>query len=135
MGVSQHHELIQARRREARTDAFLREMRLRIGIESVVSELVRGYGARRARYRGQRKNMLQITFIAAAANLKRLALALLPNLSSYHPFHHLRFSTKSFSTALHNFQIKSHMFLLLKRGNGFQPVTLHDFILLFCTFV
>jgi transposase len=75
LGVSQHHALIQARRREARTDAFLREMCLRIGIESVVSELVRGHGARRARYRGRRKNTLQMAFTASAANLKRLASA------------------------------------------------------------
>jgi transposase len=74
LGVSQHQALIQARRPEARTDAFTRQMRLRIGIERGVSELVRGHGARRARYRGQRKNALQQTFIAAAANLKRLAL-------------------------------------------------------------
>lgn len=75
LGISLHHDLIQARRHEEQTDAFRQEMRIRAGAESVISELVRGYGARRARYRGQRKNELQLAFIGAAANLKRLALA------------------------------------------------------------
>jgi hypothetical protein len=75
LGVSLHHRLIQARRREEQTVSFNQEMRIRSGAESVISELVRGYGARRARYRGQRQNAIQVAFIGAAVNLKRLALA------------------------------------------------------------
>lgn len=48
-------------------------MQIRVGIESVISELVRAYGLRRARYRGQAKNALQVYFIGA--NLKPLAKA------------------------------------------------------------
>jgi hypothetical protein len=75
LGLSLHHDLIQARRQEAQTASFNQEMRIRSGAESVISELVRGYGARHARSRGQRKNELQLAFIGAAANLKRLAWA------------------------------------------------------------
>jgi hypothetical protein len=75
LGVSIHHDLIQARRQEEQTASFNQEMRIRAGAESVISELVRGYGARRARYRGQRKNALQAAFIGAAINFKRLAFA------------------------------------------------------------
>jgi hypothetical protein len=39
-----------------------------------VSEMVRGHGLRRSRHRGRRKNQLQMLFVAAATNLKRLAL-------------------------------------------------------------
>ncbi len=101
LGVSIHHDLIQARRREEQTASFNQEMRIRAGAESVISELVRGYGARRARYRGQRKAALQVAFIGAAVNLRRLALRLfvptrcLPNPSSYHWFHRPCFSTES----------------------------------------
>ncbi len=73
LGISEHHELIQARRREALTEEFQKEIKIRAGIEGTVSEIVRGHGGRRSRYRGSRKNQLQALFIAAAVNLKRLA--------------------------------------------------------------
>jgi transposase len=101
LGISFHHDLIQARRHEEQTDAFRQEMRIRAGAESVISELVRGYGARRARYRGKRKNALQVAFTGAAMNLKRLGQAVfapaahLANLLAYYPFHHSCFSTES----------------------------------------
>jgi hypothetical protein len=68
-----HHDLIQTHRRDEQTDVFKREMATRVGIESVISELVRGHGLRQARYRGFRKTQLQAYFIGACANLKRLA--------------------------------------------------------------
>ena len=74
LGVNAYHDLIQARRREAGTKAFKQEMKIRAGIEGTISEMVRGHGLRRSRYRGQRKNQLQVLFVAAATNLKRLAL-------------------------------------------------------------
>lgn len=68
-----YHDLIQARRSEAATEAFKQEMKIRAGIEGTISELVRSHDLRRSRYRGRRKNQLQVLFGAAAANLKRLA--------------------------------------------------------------
>ena len=75
LSLNLHHELIQEHRKEAATPTFRREMQIRVGIESVISELVRTHGLRRARYRGRAKNSLQVCFIGAAANLKRLAKA------------------------------------------------------------
>ena len=65
--------MLQARRQEAETPAFQREMHLRAGIEATISEVVRAHGARRSRYRGLAKNQLQALFTATATNLKRLA--------------------------------------------------------------
>ena len=76
LGVNAYHDLIQARRQEADSEAFKEEMQIRAGIEGTVSEIVRGHGARRARFRGRRKNQLQALFVAAATNLKRLARSL-----------------------------------------------------------
>jgi transposase len=73
LGINIHHDLIQARRLEADTEAFRQEMHIRAGIEGTVSEMVRSHGLRRPRYRGTRKNQLQALFGAAAVNLKRLA--------------------------------------------------------------
>ncbi len=80
LGVSRHHVLIQARRREANTLAFQVEMHLRAGIEGTISELVR------ARYRALAKNQLQALFIATATNLKRLARTLTAGLSTLYSF-------------------------------------------------
>ena len=69
--VSEHHDLIQARRTEQQTDAFKEEMHRRNAIEATVSELARGYGMRRCRYRGLKKTQLQSCMAAAACNLTR----------------------------------------------------------------
>jgi hypothetical protein len=69
--VGQHHDTIQARRKEQKTEVFQADMRHRNAIEGAVSELVRGYGLRRCRYRGRAKARLQNWFIGAACNLKR----------------------------------------------------------------
>lgn len=66
------HSLLQGRRREMQTAAFKAEMRRRNGIEGTQSELVRGYGLRQARYRGQAKVRLQNYLIGAACNIRRL---------------------------------------------------------------
>lgn len=73
LGISLYHDLIQTRRRDEQTNAFKREMAIRVGIENVISELVRCHGLRQARYRGFLKNQLQAYFIGACTNLKRLA--------------------------------------------------------------
>lgn len=63
---------LEARRAEARTEAFRDKLHPRAGIESTISELVRRHQARSARYRGKAKLRLQGYFTAVAANLKRL---------------------------------------------------------------
>lgn len=70
--VGELHSLLQDRRREMQTDAFKQEMHRRNGIEGTQSELVRGYGLRQARYRGQAKVRLQNYLIGAACNIRRL---------------------------------------------------------------
>jgi len=69
--VGAYHEVLQARRREQKTEAFAEEKKKRNAIEGTQSELVRGPGARRARYRGLAKVRLQNYFIGAACNVKR----------------------------------------------------------------
>lgn len=77
LGVNAYHDLIQARRQEASSEAFKEEMNTRAGVEGTVSELVRSHDARRSRFRGRKKNQLQALFAASAANLKRLAFCAL----------------------------------------------------------
>ena len=50
---------------------FKKDMHHRNGIEGTQSELVRGYGLRKARYRGKKKVRLQNYLIGAACNIKR----------------------------------------------------------------
>jgi hypothetical protein len=69
--VGEHHDRVQARRREQGTSEFKQDMRHRNGIEGTISELARGYGLRRCRYRGQAKARLQNFFIGAACDIKR----------------------------------------------------------------
>jgi len=69
--VGQHHTVLQARRQEQRTEAFQEQARRRNAIEGTQSELVRGHGLRRARYRGLSKVRLQNYLIGAACNIKR----------------------------------------------------------------
>jgi transposase len=74
--LSEHYELVAARRREAQTDAFWARMRARPAIEATLSELVRKHGLRRHRYRGDAKRAFENLLTGAACNLKRLARAL-----------------------------------------------------------
>jgi len=69
--VGEHHTVLQARRKEQKTEAFGREMKHRNAIEGTQSELVRAHGLRRARYRGLAKARMQNYFAAAACNVKR----------------------------------------------------------------
>jgi hypothetical protein len=70
--VGEWHAFLQERRREMQTDAFKKEMHRRNAIEGTQSELVRAYGLRQARYRGQAKVRLQNYLIGAAGNIRRL---------------------------------------------------------------
>lgn len=69
--VGEHHDLLQARRREMKTEAFVGKMKRRAAVEGTISELVRAHGLRQARYRGLRKVALQNWLIGAACNVKR----------------------------------------------------------------
>lgn len=69
--VSENHGVLQERRRQQKTDAFVLRMRHRNAIEGTQSELVRGHGLRQARYRGLPKVRLQNYLIGAACNAKR----------------------------------------------------------------
>lgn len=70
--LNAYREALEARRAEAQTDTFKVRYRIRSGIEATLSELVRGHGMRRARFRGRAKLLLQACFTAVAANLKRV---------------------------------------------------------------
>jgi transposase len=67
----QYQALQNARQRE-RTDTFRLSYARRAGIEATVSQGVRAFGLRRARYRGQAKTHLQHILTATAINLVRL---------------------------------------------------------------
>lgn len=71
--LNAYRAVLEARREEAQSEAYREKQHLRAGIESAISELVRGYGLRHSRYRGKRKLVLQCLFTALAANLRRLA--------------------------------------------------------------
>jgi Transposase DDE domain len=69
--VGENHDLLQARRIEQKSKAFKERMHQRNGIEGTISELTRGHGMRRNRYRGLAKARFQNLFIATACNIKR----------------------------------------------------------------
>lgn len=73
LDVGGDHMLSQTRRNLCKTPEYRARMRRRNAIEGTYSELVRGYGLRRCRYKGWAKTNLQATFIAAACNLSRWA--------------------------------------------------------------
>jgi hypothetical protein len=68
--VGEHHMIVQERRRLCRTDAYRQRYKRRAAIEGAHSELSRGYGLRRCRYRGLAKTRLQAHITAAACNLR-----------------------------------------------------------------
>jgi hypothetical protein len=69
--VGEHHEFLQQRRQEQGTEAFKQRMHRRNAIEGTLSELTRGHGMRRSRYRGFGKVELQNLLIGTACNVKR----------------------------------------------------------------
>ena len=71
--VSEHHMTVQARRALCKTPEYRNRMRKRNAVEGTHSELVRGYGLRRCRYKGRNKTGLQAQFTATACNLRRWA--------------------------------------------------------------
>ena len=79
------HETLQQRRRQQQSPEFKLQMQQRNGIEGTISELVRGHGMRRVRYKGFAKVDLQNQFIAAACNIKRWLQKLLKGASQTEP--------------------------------------------------
>ena len=69
--VGEHHDFLQRRRQEQGTEAFKQRMHQRNAIEGTLSELARGHGLRRSRYRGFGKVELQNLLIGTACNIKR----------------------------------------------------------------
>jgi len=74
--VGENHMLAQERRNLCKTPEYQLRMHRRSGIEGTHSELTRGYGIRRSRYRGLEKTDVQMQFTAAACNLRRWAVRL-----------------------------------------------------------
>jgi len=74
--VGEKHMIAQERRNLCKTPDYQLRMHRRSGIEGTHSELSRGYGIRRSRYRGLEKTDLQMQFTAAACNLRRWAVRL-----------------------------------------------------------
>lgn len=70
VSVGKHHDLLQQRRREMKTDAFKLRMHRRNAIEGTISEFTRA-GGRRTRYRGRAKTTLANYFQGAAVNVNR----------------------------------------------------------------
>lgn len=66
-------QILAEHRQLAQDPQYREKLQLRAGIEGTISELVRSYRLRSARYRGMAKLRLQGYFTALAANLKRLA--------------------------------------------------------------
>ena len=69
--VGLRHDLVQKRREQMRAENFTESMHPRNGIEGTHSELVRGHGLRRTKYRGFNRVALSHYFMGAACNVKR----------------------------------------------------------------
>ena len=69
--VGLRHDLVQKRRAEMREKGFNKKMYPRNGIEGTLSELVRGHGLRRTKYRGINRVRLSHYMMGAACNIKR----------------------------------------------------------------
>jgi transposase len=69
--VGLRHDLVEQRRREMKESGFSKSMHPRNGVEGTHSELVRGHGLRRTKYRGLNRVGLSHYFMGAACNVKR----------------------------------------------------------------
>lgn len=69
----EQHEALQTTRRRQLTEAFKQLYAVRAGIEGALSQEVRAFGLRAARYRGQAKTYLQHLLVAVAMNIVRVA--------------------------------------------------------------
>ena len=69
----EEHEAIQSARKRQKTEEFASLYSRRAGIEGTVSQGVRAFGLRQARYRGLKKTHLQELATATAINVGRIA--------------------------------------------------------------
>jgi len=69
--VGLRHDLLHKRREQMKAENFSQSMHPRNGIEGTHSELVRGHGLRRTKYRGFSRVAMSHYFMAAACNVKR----------------------------------------------------------------
>ncbi len=69
--VGLRHDLVEKRREEMRQADFAKKMHPRNGVEGTLSELVRGHGLRRTKYRGISRVRLSHYLMGAACNVKR----------------------------------------------------------------
>jgi transposase len=69
--VGPRHDLVQKRRKEMRAPDYSKSMHPRNAVEGTHSELVRGHGLRRTKYRGLSRVSLSHQLIGAACNVKR----------------------------------------------------------------
>lgn len=67
------HKAIQSARKRQRTEEFVEVYSQRAGVEGTVSQGVRSFGLRQARYRGQKSTHLQQLGTAAAVNISRVS--------------------------------------------------------------
>jgi IS5 family transposase len=67
------HEALQRARARQETAAFKGSYAQRAGIEGTLSQGIRAFGLRRARYRGQAKTQVQQVATAVAVNVSRLS--------------------------------------------------------------
>lgn len=68
-----HHLALQAARTRETTEVYATEYARRAGVEGTLSQGIRVYGLRRARYSGEAKTALQHLLTAAAINFVRMA--------------------------------------------------------------
>ncbi len=69
--VGMRHDLVEKRREEMKQADFSKKMHPRNGVEGTLSELVRGHGLRRTKYRGFSRVRLSHYMMGAACNVKR----------------------------------------------------------------
>jgi Transposase DDE domain len=72
LGPHAQYQAIQAARERQTTPAFKERYRLRAGIEGTLSQGIRAFGLRQARYLGEAKTHLQHLITATAINVARL---------------------------------------------------------------
>lgn len=68
----EQHEAIQLARRRQQTEEFISRYSKRAGIEGTISQGVRAFGLRKARYRGLKKTSLQQIATATSINVDRI---------------------------------------------------------------
>jgi hypothetical protein len=74
--ASPYHNYIQERRKEQKTEHFIKEMSVRAQVEGTISEATRFLGLRYAKYKGEAGHQLQFYLTGAALNIKRLIKAI-----------------------------------------------------------